>query len=245
MAWTFEDKFNSDTKSTGDLNGQDGWTADTSWDVVTTSPYDGDQCITRVCEGDAPAGVSNYKSAVQTYTANTAGTVYFALKIDTTGGNARHELDLRAGALYASTGPIIFTSFQASGTKIIYTYSGGGFVEVATGLSSGTWYPVALEYDTATDQSRARVYSGGAWGSWTSYGTYFATISEVTNLTMGCDKGAAGTGGTLFMDTITPTDPAPASGPANVKTINGLAKASVKTLNGLAIASVKTINGLA
>lgn len=38
--------------------------------------------------------------------------------------------------------------------------------------------------------------------------------------------------------------PATASGPANVKSINGLAKASVKTINGLAIASVKTYNGL-
>lgn len=34
------------------------------------------------------------------------------------------------------------------------------------------------------------------------------------------------------------------SGPANIKTINGLAKASVKTVNGLAMASIKTINGL-
>lgn len=36
-----------------------------------------------------------------------------------------------------------------------------------------------------------------------------------------------------------------ASGPALVKTFNGLATASVKTVNGLAIASVKTKNGLA
>lgn len=35
-----------------------------------------------------------------------------------------------------------------------------------------------------------------------------------------------------------------AAGPANLKTVNGLAKASVKTINGLAIASVKTFNGL-
>jgi hypothetical protein len=35
-----------------------------------------------------------------------------------------------------------------------------------------------------------------------------------------------------------------ASGPANLKTLNGLAKASIKTINGLAIASVKTVNGL-
>lgn len=36
----------------------------------------------------------------------------------------------------------------------------------------------------------------------------------------------------------------PASGPANVKTWDGLALASVKTIDGLAIASVKTIDGL-
>lgn len=36
-----------------------------------------------------------------------------------------------------------------------------------------------------------------------------------------------------------------ASGPANMKTADGLAAASVKTMNGLAIGSVKTVNGLA
>lgn len=37
---------------------------------------------------------------------------------------------------------------------------------------------------------------------------------------------------------------APVTGPANVKTVDGLAIASVKTVNGLAIGSVKTVNGL-
>jgi hypothetical protein len=35
------------------------------------------------------------------------------------------------------------------------------------------------------------------------------------------------------------------SGPANLKSFNGLAKASIKSINGLAIASVKSVNGLA
>lgn len=38
---------------------------------------------------------------------------------------------------------------------------------------------------------------------------------------------------------------AAASGPAGVKTVNGVAIASVKTVNGVAIASVKTLNGVA
>ena len=36
----------------------------------------------------------------------------------------------------------------------------------------------------------------------------------------------------------------PASGPANLKSINGLAKASIKSRNSLAIGSIKSINGL-
>lgn len=45
----------------------------------------------------------------------------------------------------------------------------------------------------------------------------------------------------LFKITVTYT----VTGPANLKTVNDLAKASVKTINGLAIASVKTKNDLA
>lgn len=48
-------------------------------------------------------------------------------------------------------------------------------------------------------------------------------------------------------DTITvPTDEyAVAAGPANLKTLMGVAKASIKTVNGLAIASVKKVSGVA
>ena len=35
------------------------------------------------------------------------------------------------------------------------------------------------------------------------------------------------------------------SGPANLKSFNGLAKASIKSINGLAIGSIKSVNGLA
>ena len=38
--------------------------------------------------------------------------------------------------------------------------------------------------------------------------------------------------------------PVVASGPANLKSYNGLAKASIKSINGLAIASIKSINSL-
>ncbi len=38
--------------------------------------------------------------------------------------------------------------------------------------------------------------------------------------------------------------PSAATGPANLKAVNGLAKASVKSVNGLAMASIKSFNGL-
>ena len=50
--------------------------------------------------------------------------------------------------------------------------------------------------------------------------------------------------GTDGSTTFTDSSPTPA-GPANLKSINGLAKASIKSRNGLAIASIKSINGLA
>ena len=37
----------------------------------------------------------------------------------------------------------------------------------------------------------------------------------------------------------------PVSGPANVKSWNGVAIANVKSINGLAVGSIKSINGLA
>ena len=57
------------------------------------------------------------------------------------------------------------------------------------------------------------------------------------------DVDTADTSGTTSDPKLVVTHTA-ASGPANLKTWNGLAKASVKTINGLAIASVKTVNGL-
>ncbi|GAG85030.1 unnamed protein product, partial [marine sediment metagenome] len=36
----------------------------------------------------------------------------------------------------------------------------------------------------------------------------------------------------------------PAAGPANIKSVNGVATASVKSINGIPIASVKSVNGI-
>lgn len=53
-----------------------------------------------------------------------------------------------------------------------------------------------------------------------------------------------GTNDYTYSRTVVELKQSTSSGPASVKTVDGLAKASVKTMNGLAIASIKTINGL-
>jgi hypothetical protein len=59
----------------------------------------------------------------------------------------------------------------------------------------------------------------------------------------GVDWYSSRTTGTTYDPYLSVTYAA-ASGPTNVKTVNGLAIASVKTKDGLAIASIKSINGV-
>jgi hypothetical protein len=219
MAWTYEQKFNALT--TGDLNGQDSWTADVSWDVSTTSPYEGANCIQRQCEGDAPSGIDNYKPAYRTITAVTDGSMYFAFKYDSSSAAVRAALTLEEGTT-SKCYLLVVSSFSK-----LMLFSGGSFYDIATGLSSGTWYPVNMEFDCGTDQYRARVYSSGAWGSFSTWYAMPSTATQINNLNFGSDKGAAGTGGMIYLDTFTPTDPtAPAASSGRVANSNRVTAAN-------------------
>lgn len=55
-------------------------------------------------------------------------------------------------------------------------------------------------------------------------------------------EGGAAT--TQFTNIISSWAPSGGTGPANLKTWNGIAKANLKTLNGIAIANVKTVDGI-
>jgi len=91
--------------------------------------------------------------------------------------------------------------------------------------------------------SSLTITNSNAFGSGNNYGGSMAyiiqTTAEAVNPTW-----TRGTG-TGAMAARIASFKAAASGPANMKTWGGLAKASVKTVDGLAIASVKTWNGLA
>lgn len=86
---------------------------------------------------------------------------------------------------------------------------------------TGTTSRRALSLSNYGDSAGAKTPAGSHSMQWTAgSGTTYAMIVSI----------APSTGG--------------GSGPANVKTYNGIASASTKTVNGLAIGSVKTVNGL-
>lgn len=90
--------------------------------------------------------------------------------------------------------------------------------------------------DPSTSDGNVRQHNGAGFGL-VDKACASAGANSVTNSGSGF---GAGTDWAYCIASIKP----PAAGPANVKTVNGLAIASVKTIDGLAIASVKTKNGL-
>lgn len=87
-----------------------------------------------------------------------------------------------------------------------------------------------------TETSEQNFGSGNNYGGAMAYLIQTTAAAAAPTWTRGANVGAMASRSATFK--------AAASGPANLKTAQGLAKASVKTIDGLAIASVKTVNGL-
>lgn len=182
MAWVFEDKFNSDTKSTGDLNGQDGWSGTTSTDVVTTQFYEGDQAVYCVAE----------TSMLNTYTAVNSGVVYVALRPDNTSGG--FNFDLRVSGS-------IKIRMSYFGSNVTIT-NGGSTTTVITGYSANAWlvYEITLNAD---DTHEVRYHNGTSWS------TAITGLANNTGITGDVDQVRlnSGTPGTMYVDYISPTNP--------------------------------------
>lgn len=183
MAWVFEDKFNSDTKSTGDLNGQDGWSGTTSTDVVTTQFYEGDQAVYCVAE----TGILN------TYTAVSEGVVYVALRPDNTSGG--FNFDLRVSGS-------IKIRLSYLGTSNVTITNGGSTTTVVTGYSANAWllYEITINADDTHD---IRYHNGTSWS------TAITGLANNTGITGDVDQVRlnSGTPGTMYVDYISPTNP--------------------------------------
>ena len=190
MAWTFEDKFNSDTKSTGDLNGQDGWSGGTSVDIVTTTPFEGDQHVSIISSGAIEVS----------FTAVTDGTFYFSFfRVDTT-GDATFDVEISGG------GNRIRYILGNGGEDMKLTASdGAGVHTLLTTILTGQWYTVELNF-TASDTHTTRVHDGTGWSALSgSLDAETGNGGDIATLNMATGGGA----GVCHFDDITPTNPFP------------------------------------
>lgn len=184
MAWTFEDKFNSDTKSTGDLNGQDGWSGGAGTDVVTTTPYEGDRCVSG---GDEAV-------MTRTITAVNSGVVYFAMRRSSiASGDA--DFDFRANGNTQQKIRLAFTS-------TVTITNGGSTATVIASPSANTWYLFELTIN-ADDTHSIRYHNGTSWS------TPVGPFSAASGVSADIDavRITGGTPGSAFYDCITPTNP--------------------------------------
>lgn len=242
MAQALIDNF--DSYSTGELAGQGGWTALTTngfFNVSATNPQTSPNDVTN----NGSVGNKLYYKAATNVAQSGTQTFYVCFSASPTGTNA-----LGIGAYFFSdtpTGtdptqggnaPWLFRiyAFSTSTTlyDIVYTDNNGHSGNIVTGLSISTSYhKVEVTFNGATPTVNVLVDGANSTTFAPKTFTSLAVIGIVTSNNGASDVARIDSFGGV------------ASGPANLKTWNGLAKASIKTINGLAIASVKTFNGLA
>jgi len=200
MAWTYEQKFN--TLNNGDLNGQDSWSGDVSYDVVDTLAFEGAKSV-RNNTGISvsilrvlPAGV-------------TVGITYVALRWDvntdtnTCQGGIRYQDDA-ANQLTNFD----FRRVDANNVNLIYGDSISG-INVLTAATINTWYVAALEFNTNGDgKFRVKWWSEATgWSAWTGWKIKKSDSFDGTIYAVRFYNEGTTTPYDLYIDTITPTDP--------------------------------------
>jgi len=203
MAWTFNDRFNSDTKNLGDLNGQDGWTGGAATDVVNDDFYN-----------DAPEGnqsvylLGNTSGLINIGAdTTTSGTIYFAVKYTANGAVDNHFVL----SLLDDPGSVAFQAgfrYQDWGVgevrMAINTGSGGWVSPEGATASSDTWYAWAITFDTDADTLTYKWWKQGMedWSAESGVKTFLEAAGTITQISLASPTNWAG-----YYDTITPTNP--------------------------------------
>jgi hypothetical protein len=206
--------------------------------------------ITSVTTRTLTTKTDNFTMAVCFNTAASAnGAEYVMMNLSNVNDNAGvsieindHNLSLLInGVARVSTGfaPVVGTIYTAffrrlQGTSQMFL---NGSTLSATSASNPNTNPSNINLGCARQNATTlfRYFNGTIY--WGRFWERALTIPEMCNLTVNPWQ--------IYQSSKLTLGKAPATtGPANVKTVNGLAKASVKTINGLAIASVKSWNGI-
>lgn len=153
-------------------------------------------------------------------------------------------------------------SFSSGGAHVGWSMSFSGAAQ--SGQPDGSSWNGENSASTASYTMNVTVTAANSLLAAILFGAAGNAITAGTNTTVGFDSVGTGEGATVYSSsaqsagakTMNVTSTAQvfqsgtisiapvASGPANVKTWNGLAIASIKTFNGLATGSTKTVNGL-
>lgn len=162
MAWPYI--MNISALSNGDLNGQDGWSGDTDFDVQATNPYVGTKSI-------FTSGVMS-GPVVRTITGTTEyDNLYLAFRRE---GNS-------TGANQSS---MIFKFRDSAVRQLCYVglYDKSNSIKIRAATGEGeliisdtdidAWYVVQMQFNTLADgkfRFRCRKSTDIAWGSWSSW----------------------------------------------------------------------------
>lgn len=188
--WTVEDLFNSDTKSTGDLNGQDGWSGSVCYDIQGSVFYEGDQAV---------KGTSCNANMELSITAVSSGTLYVALRKDTQNRDGSFFLETNTGA-----NNWMYITFNGSNLVVS---NGAGEDTLISGFTTSQFYLFEIEI-VGTSSYKIRYHNGTSWSTQTSAKTAINTGS-VDSIRLSMGSGNPPATGDMYWDTITPTNPKP------------------------------------
>ncbi|NUQ57502.1 MAG: hypothetical protein HUT38_03395 [Candidatus Paceibacter sp.] len=191
MSWPYTQNFNSLT--TGDLNGQDSWSANVAWDVQNSVVQEGANALSCV------AGESN-QNANRTITSTTSGNVVFYMRATHSGGTHNGATFRARDSSLTGRFDVRFTQ-NSSNLELVGTTT----VTLVSGYSVDTWYKVEVEYDCSGNTARARINDG----SWSSSVTLTGS-GDITDLFLQTND-AGSPAGTYYFDNIYDATP-PSSG---------------------------------
>jgi len=190
--FTYEQDFNA--LNTGDLNGQDGWSGDALYDVVT----DADSRYDDAGTGSGAKGVKIITPNTSGYgidksvTAVTAGTLYVAMRNTAQAGEMGMYLRQSATYMY----------FLGLGTANAIFNGAVGNVLIS-GYTADQWYVFAVEIDGAGHRAKAKIHDGDDWSSWSSWTNGGGgSLSSISTIAFRAADGAS----TYYFDSISPDD---------------------------------------
>lgn len=186
-------------------------------------------------------------------------TIYSATSIETNSNYNWNEATDNYAATFTPSTSGTPTKLWIHVLGIAGTPVGNFYIRNQNTVSGATTYATATGITLSAGQNVIYLTGGTALTASTTYYLWFARTTASTVYPQFQYK-STGASLTQYRATAINADPTTSwftgdinfnltgnevAGPANLKTVDGLAKASVKTINGLAIASVKTVNGLA